>query len=277
MTSTPLKPPRYVVLQKSVGVTPLGAITEWKKANPQFADVPASYAGRLDPMASGTLLILLGKECKRQRYYTGLDKEYEIEVLLDISTDTGDVLGLATLADTHGVPEDENIRRATRAVLGTHLLPYPLFSSKTVNGKPLFLYALEGTVGEIEIPTHKETLYHVEYQGQTAVSASALKNRIDSLLARTPKTNEPSKELGANFRIEKIQEQWNELFAATHDREFSILRFRVTCASGAYMRTLANRIAATLGTRGLALSITRTKIGHYIPLGPFGFWLTTYH
>ena len=45
-------------------------------------------------MASGKLLILIGDECKNQKKYFGLDKEYEFEVLFGVESDTGDVLGL---------------------------------------------------------------------------------------------------------------------------------------------------------------------------------------
>ncbi|MBU2330236.1 hypothetical protein KKG57_02105, partial [Patescibacteria group bacterium] len=84
---------KYVVLEKPVGQTPLEALRLFQERSPIYKDVPLSYAGRLDPMASGKLLVLIGEECKKQKKYHGLDKEYVIEVLLDIGTDTGDVLG----------------------------------------------------------------------------------------------------------------------------------------------------------------------------------------
>ena len=56
---------RFVVLEKKVGETPLACLLSYKKAHPELGGIPASYAGRLDPMASGKLLILLGEECKK--------------------------------------------------------------------------------------------------------------------------------------------------------------------------------------------------------------------
>ncbi len=85
---------RFVVLDKKIGQTPLEALTLWKQAHPKYANMPATYAGRLDPLASGKLLVLLGEECKRKDTYTGLDKEYEVSILLDLATDTGDLLGI---------------------------------------------------------------------------------------------------------------------------------------------------------------------------------------
>ncbi len=86
---------RYVVLEKFVGQTPLECAEAWRAEHPQYADVPLAYAGRLDPMASGKLLILIGEECKQQARYHGLDKRYEFQVLCGFSSDSGDVLGLA--------------------------------------------------------------------------------------------------------------------------------------------------------------------------------------
>jgi tRNA pseudouridine(55) synthase len=249
---------KRVLLNKEIGQTPLETISVWKERHPQYRDMPASYAGRLDPMASGKLLVLLGDECKRQKDYLGLDKEYRIEVLLDVGSDTGDVLGLVSASDAATCPTEREIKDALAHELGTRTLPYPVFSSKTVGGKPLFLYALEGTLDTIDIPTHEETIHSIRYRGSRTVSASELKSRIDTLLALAPMSDEPSKELGADFRIEAVRESWKQ--ALMDERTFQVLTFTVSCGSGTYMRSLAGRIGASLGTRALALSIHRTKI-----------------
>ena len=253
---------KYAVLEKLSGETPLAAIGKWKEANPEYKDVSASYAGRLDPMASGRLLVLLGEECKRQKEYTKLDKEYEIEVLLDVGSDTGDALGLVEYADKK-TPVDNfsRIDEILKAEEGSHVRPYPHYSSKTVKGKPLFLYALEGMLGSIEVPTHTEHIYKIEFGGLTSLPAVKLSQRIETFLAKTPTSNEPSKALGADFRIDAVRASWETLLKESGDRDFVILSLRVTCASGTYMRSLAPRIGEALATRALALSIHRTKIG----------------
>jgi len=255
---------KFVVLEKHIGETPLMAIERWKEENREYKDVPASYAGRLDPMASGKLLVLLGGECKKQKEYTKLDKEYDIEVLLDVGSDTGDALGLVEYAGKK-TPVDNfsRINEILRAEEGSHTHPYPAFSSKTVLGKPLFLYALEGTLGSIEIPTHTEHIYRIKFRGATSLSTTQLSQRINDFLARVPTTNEPSKQLGADFRIDAVRASWEELFLDAGERNFAVLSLRVTCGSGTYMRSLAPRIGEALGTRALALSINRTKIGTY--------------
>lgn len=264
---------RLVVLEKEVGETPLGAIERWKAANLFYKNMPASYAGRLDPMASGKLLVLLGDECKRQREYIGLDKEYAVEILLDVGSDTGDVLGLGEYAHKETRLEEGEVQAALEDERGTHIRPYPIFSSKTVKGKPLFQYFYEGTISEIEIPTHEEKIYRIALSGVRDVSARDVKKRVQELLAKAPRTDEPSKQLGADFRIEAVRKSWEKVFEEAGDRHFRVLELRVVCASGTYMRTLAPRLGAALDTKALALSIHRTKIGKYVPVTRrIGFW-----
>ncbi|MDB5189591.1 MAG: ine55 [Parcubacteria group bacterium] len=246
------------MLTKKIGETPLEALTDWKARHPRYKDVPASYAGRLDPMASGKLLVLLGEECKRQTEYTKLDKTYEIEVLLDIGSDTGDILGIVEASKCETTITKIAAKAVLQTEVGTHTIPYPIYSSKTVNGKPLFLYALEGTLDTIELPTHEETIHRIVLKGLRTVSNTTLKERIETLLALAPVSTEPSKALGADFRIVDVRRSWAKVFEA--ERQYEILKLKVECGSGTYMRSLAGRIGKRLGTRALALSIRRTKI-----------------
>lgn len=264
--------PRFVTLEKPIGQTPLAALTAWKAAHPEYAQVPATYAGRLDPMAEGTLLVLLGDECKRQEKYRGLDKEYVIEVLLDLGTDTGDVLGMPEASGTDTHPSRAQVRAILATETGTKTVPYPAFSSKPVGGAPLFVYALAGTLGSIRIPEHEEAFYRIELLSQETIEREQLEERIASLLARAPRAPEDSKALGADFRQDAIRTAWTELFAREPSRSYALLTLRVTCASGSYMRTLAERLGKGLGTRALALSIRRTKIGRYRQLLGTGLW-----
>jgi tRNA pseudouridine(55) synthase len=264
--------PPYVLLYKEVGQTPLDAITAWKEAHPEYADMPASYAGRLDPMAEGMLLVLLGDECKRQEKYRGLDKEYEIEIVLDLVTDTGDVLGMPAYAGRETSPSSGELTRVLKQETGTKEVPYPAFSSKTVHGKPLFMYALEGTLNTIEIPRHPETVYRIEQKSVSIIEAKELHERIERMLAKAPRSDEPSKVLGADFRQDEIKGAWTALFEELPPRSFTVLTLRVTCASGTYMRTLAERIGYALGTSALCLSIKRTRIGTYKHGLGMGMW-----
>lgn len=267
---------RFAVIDKRVGETPLMALQKWRSREGVSTDIPASYAGRLDPMASGMLLILLGDECKRQTEYTDLDKEYEIEVLLDIGSDTGDVLGLTELIDRESRPDRSSLLAALSRERGAHMRAYPAFSSKTVGGTPLFLHALQKSLSPDDIPTHQERIFSISLREHSTLSTDALSAWVSGLLSLAPRSTEPSKELGKDFRIDAVRAGWQETLRRASERSFGVYRLRVTCASGVYMRSLVGRIGASLGTRALALSIRRTKIGRYIPVGKTGFWLSSF-
>ncbi len=253
------------MLWKEVGETPLMAIGRFKVTHPEYAAVPASYAGRLDPMAEGKLLILLGEECKKQKGYAGLDKEYEVEVLVGVGSDTGDALGIVSLGEKETRPSAASLSTLLKAEVGKHTRPYPAYSSKPVGGKPLFMHALEGSLGGIEIPTHEERIYTAELLGMKTVGAETLRKRIGAFLAKAPVSDEPSKALGADFRIKDVRASWDGALAA--ERQYAVATIRVACGTGTYMRALAGRIGEALGTSALALSITRTRIGKRF--GPF--------
>ncbi len=255
---------KYVVLEKAVGETPLSCAEAWRDTQPDMLGIPLSYAGRLDPMASGKLLVLIGDECKNQTSYHGLDKEYDFSVLFGILSDTQDVLGRIT--PQAQVPEItvDSLKKIAKSLVGEFTFQYPLFSAKTVQGKPLHMWTLEGRLDEIEIPTRTSHIYEleltqVETKPRQEVAAIALQ-KINTI----PEVTDPRKALGADFRRTDVRADWQDV--ATNfslPGEYTIAHFRCVASSGAYMRTLATVIAEKLGTTGLAYHIHRTKIGRF--------------
>lgn len=268
--------PKYVILEKLVGETPLQAVEKFKLSHPEYADVPMAYAGRLDPMATGKLLVLLGDECKKQEEYHGLDKEYEFEVLLGSQSDTGDVLGLVDWKEPTSFNR-KDLLRVTKSLVGPLALPYPSFSSRTVKGKPLHMWTLEGRLDEIEVPT-AETIIHSlkleEVRTQTVVETYNDALRRINLI---PPVTEESKQLGRDFRRSEVRVAWQVWLEHHKDKEVQVARFKSVASSGTYMRSLSSEIGRQLGTTGLAYNIRRSKIGAYraLPFG-LGWWRKKY-
>ncbi len=268
---------KFVVLNKKVGETPLECMEKWREAQPPaYKTTSLTYAGRLDPMASGKLLVLIGEECKKKDEYLGLDKEYEFSVLLGASSDTGDVLGLVTTQSTTDFSKAK-IRHASNQLIGQISLPYPKFSSKTVNGKPLHTWTIENRLHEITIPTKTSTIYKLSLLKLETIKAAELYKAVSYKIETIPTVTEKRKALGNDFRRPDIRDSWKKFLATNTDKDFQIATFRCTASSGTYMRTLAEVLAKQLGTTGLAYSIHRTKIGRYQPILPkIGLWLKTY-
>ena len=261
---------RYRVIYKKEGITPLAALELHRKTEPGLAKVPMTYAGRLDPMASGELLVLIGEECKRKDSYTNLDKEYEFEILLGAGTDTGDILGLPTLSPKMQFSQND-AGAAVRALIGAHELVYPAFSSKTVDGKPLFQHSLEGTIDDVQRPTKDIQIYRATFFGWKEIGAQELLSQIEKRI-NTLVVDAESKKIGADFRKAEILEAWRKLLH-NEARTFYVLKCEATVSSGTYIRALADIIGKRLGTEALAYSIHRTKIGTFSRLfGKIGLW-----
>jgi tRNA pseudouridine(55) synthase len=265
---------KYVTLHKAVGKTPLQVLDAYKEQHKLPQDLKLAYAGRLDPMASGKLLVLIGDECQKQHtHYLDLDKEYVFEVLFGFQTDSGDVLGMASHQPTQKFPDDK-LRQVTKKFIGPVSFPYPKFSSKTVKGKPLFLWTLENRLEEIEIPYRDSIIYSLDHLSSQLITATNLHAGILAKINSLPPVTESSKARGNDFRRPEILPQWEKLFAnISPNQQFQIARFKCRASSGTYMRTLAEKIAHELDTIGLAYSIDRTQIGRFKKFGPVGFWI----
>lgn len=102
------------------------------------------HAGTLDPMATGLLIVLVGRATKASDQLMAQDKEYLGEATLGVVTDTQDAEG-ATL-ETHPVPAlgEEQIRAALASMLGDQLQVPPMHSAKKIGGQKLYDLARKG-------------------------------------------------------------------------------------------------------------------------------------
>lgn len=257
---------KTLLLYKKVGQTPLEVIEDFKNNNPEYADEKMSYAGRLDPMAEGKLLVLVGEECKQREKYLGLDKEYEFEILVGFKSDSLDVLGLAKKSDilpkVNNFYSESKVKKALRKISKIKKIKYPVFSSKTVDGKPLFMWALEDKLDQIEIPERDVKIFNLKLEEIYFLEKKYLEDVIFRKINSIKEVTDPSKELGKDFRRGEIRKNWKRILAKIpNDRDFMIIRVKCLCSSGTYMRALAEMIANELGNFGLAFSIKRTRIG----------------
>ncbi len=172
-----------------------------------------AYAGRLDPMAQGKMLILAGEACKEREKYLSLDKEYLFEILLGFSSDSGDILGVAKKGEE--VPffnhrEVGNLKERVEKVLnnmtGRRKMKYPVYSSKPVRGRPLFLWALEKKLDEIEIPEKEIEIYKIELLKIKGKKVGPLKKELFKKIKSLKEVKEESKKLGEDFRRKDVLE-----------------------------------------------------------------------
>lgn len=256
-------PETHISLNKEVGATPLETLEAWRATRPDLIGIPLAYAGRLDPMASGQLLVLIGEECKKQTEYHHLDKEYQVGILFGLHSDSGDVLGIIS---EHPAPkiEKETINEILESLIGDIELPYPIFSAKTVQGKPLHTWTMENRLHEITIPTRKSKIYQLSLDSLSTLSRLEVTEKSLAKIELIPPVTDPKKALGNDFRRPDVRKSWHKFQQSGGGADiFYLANITCLCSSGTYMRTLAEIIAQKINTEGLAFSIHRTMIGKY--------------
>ncbi len=268
---------KYIKINKFVGETPLQALERAREKFQLPKDIPIAYAGRLDPMASGTLLLLLGEECKKQKKYHAFDKKYSFSIVFGIHSDTHDVLGrIHTLQSKQLHINEYTINKTVCKCKGTLALPYPHFSSKTVSGKPLHTWALEGKIHTIKIPIKESMVHQIKTSAIYTVPGSYIYQQAIKAIKSLPPVIDPKKAIGRDFRRKEILNDWKEFLKTNKQVEFYVADIVCIASSGTYMRSLANHIAERLDSKGIALSIHRTKIGTYKKIfNNVGMWTRT--
>lgn len=259
------------VIWKKIGETPLEALRRFRARHVIPEEIPLSYSGRLDPMAEGKILILVGDECKQAQRYRVLDKEYEVEILFGFSTDSGDVLGAISQQMPTQKIDRERVVAACMSLIGSHSWLYPHYSSRTVHGKPLFKWAQEKLIHTIEIPKTNTRIVSISVSSVRTIHGKDLLAKIQKKLEHIQHSDVRLTEVGGGFRVRDIAQGWERALIHS-DHTYVIATIRCVAGSGTYMRTLAEKAGETIGVPALALSIVRTKIGKVQSFLGFTFW-----
>jgi tRNA pseudouridine55 synthase len=238
-------------LYKYKGETPLQALERLRRTYPEYEKETLSYAGRLDPMAEGVLLVMEGDENKKRAEYLKLEKEYIVDVLWGIETDTYDILGKIKKVKLVKEINNKDIWNYLEKYICTFEQTYPPYSSQPVMGRPLFEWSRSGK--NPPLPTHTVTIHNIGILKTHSLST-------DDILLYVKESIEKVK---GDFRQQEILERWKDIVSENRDQEFWITRIQVRCSSGVYMRMLAHDVGKDLQIGALAYAIIRTKVGKY--------------
>lgn len=107
------------------------------------------HLGTLDPLATGVLPLVINKATRFARFLDGGEKIYLAAMKLGEKTDTYDREGTVTESREVDVSE-EDISRALASFMGRIKQVPPMYSSRKINGVPLYKLARKGMVVERE-------------------------------------------------------------------------------------------------------------------------------
>ncbi len=149
------------------------------------------HTGTLDPLATGLLVLLVGKEYTRKAAeLTKLDKTYEVTMKLGEVSSTGDEEGRKTVV-SDAVPTKEAVLGALAAFQGQIMQVPPAFSAMKINGQRAYKLAREGKAVELEarpVTIYKNELTGYEYPYVKFISEVGSGTYIRSLVEDLGKT-----------------------------------------------------------------------------------------
>lgn len=149
-----------LIVDKKEGLTSFDVVRDVRK---EFNTKKVGHVGTLDPMATGVLVVLIGKATKLSDYLMLHDKEYIAELKLGIKTDTGDRTGKIINEDNNfslkNIQEKE-VLKILNSFLGEQDQIPPMYSAIKVNGKKLYELARNNI--EIERKPRKINVFSIE-------------------------------------------------------------------------------------------------------------------
>ena len=135
-----------VVVNKEINRTSRDIVNDLNKI---LGTKKIGHTGTLDPIATGVLVICVGKYTKLVNLLTSLNKEYIATIKLGVKTDTLDITGNIVEEQNFNVNK-EDIINTLNSFLGKSIQEVPAYSAVKINGKKLYEYARNNE--EIDLP-----------------------------------------------------------------------------------------------------------------------------
>lgn len=138
--------PGIVVVDKPQGITSHGVVSRMRRI---CGTRKVGHGGTLDPMATGVLVVAVGKATKLLTYVSGLDKTYSATIRLGQATVTDDAEGEVTATGDASAVTDEAAREALAAMVGEIDQVPSAVSAVKIDGKRAYKRVREGEAVEL--------------------------------------------------------------------------------------------------------------------------------
>lgn len=239
--------------------TCLQMLEQARREFPELRDQTMSYAGVLDPMAEGWVSVLVGKEENRDRVrYTQSDKEYLVDIVAGVSTDSGDLMGVVEefVGEVGNSGVVMKVVSAVERYSASFEQQVSRFANKKVRGKPLWLHALEGReIADQDLPAQRVEIFERELVGRSEVSGEFLLEEVMSM----------SEVFGTTFRMERIVPSWDRWFVEHGVGKGTVLSLpvitvRLVVSKGFFVREFVRTIGREVGVPLVVFRLRRTKI-----------------
>lgn len=148
-----VEPCGVLIVNKHGGITSHDVVNRVRRL---YGTRRVGHTGTLDPMATGVLVVLVGRAAKAAEYLVSDSKRYRAVMRLGITTDSEDVTG-TVLMRADSLPSDEEVIKTAEEFVGDLLQVPPMYSALKVGGQKLVDIARRG--GTVEREPRKITIH----------------------------------------------------------------------------------------------------------------------
>ena len=157
----PNEPCGVLVIDKPVGMTSHDIVNKVRRL---YGTRRVGHTGTLDPMATGVLIVLIGRAAKAAEYLACDRKTYLATLRLGLTTDTEDTTG-EILTQTENIPDQAAVTSTLPRFRGEIMQVPPMYSALKVGGQKLYDLARRGEV--VERQARPITIHALEAEGLT--------------------------------------------------------------------------------------------------------------
>ena len=154
-----------------------------------FGTRKVGHSGTLDPMATGVLVLGVGRATRLLTFLGGLPKTYEAVIRMGVETDSLDADGEVTVTHRMDAPDLEAVRAAARDLTGDLQQVPPMVSAKKVDGRRLHELARRGAAGERAPAAVAVTRFDVEATDDPMVVGAVVAARPEPMSGSSPPTS----------------------------------------------------------------------------------------
>ena len=198
------------------------------------------HAGTLDPMATGLLLLGVGRATRFLTYLVGADKTYAATIRLGLETTTEDAEGEVTAA--HGCRIDDliegRLQKALAGLTGQIQQVPSAVSAIKVDGVRAYKRVRDGQ--DVELEARPVAIHELRLTGEPRQAVVDLAGAAAGGVATGAETD------GAEGEVQVVD-----------------LDVVVSCSSGTYVRALARDLGRTLGCGAHLTALRRTGVGPF--------------
>ena len=247
-------------------------------------NLKVGHAGTLDPLATGVLLVCIGKATKLAEELQSHDKEYVAGVTFGATTPSYDLEKEIDRIFPHEHISAEAVENALPAFIGEQDQIAPLFSAKSVDGVRAYelarkLYKANSeneSVQSSDLDTAAEQLLRVSRINITELELLSFAGRNEGLMDHATRGTEaggPQAERSGGVSEANVHEPSSCQHATTASSRINVTdnsalglpraEIRMACSKGTYVRAFARDLGEALGSGAHLDSLQRSRSGQF--------------